>query len=154
MLLVDLRQLEAGSLETRAEVPADDPLFEGLDAKPVGPLLVEGKLRRTGDDEYFWNGRLRGSVLVACRRCLTEVPAVLDATVRALFSADEAALEDPEAYEIAPSARQIDLAGPVREEVVLNTPQFALCREDCRGLCPQCGADLNTEQCTCAARND
>lgn len=154
MLLVDLRQLEAGAVETRAEVPADDALFEGLDAKPVGPLLVEGKLRRTGDDEYFWDGRLRGSVLVGCRRCLADVPAVVDERVKALFTADEAALEDPEAYPLAPSARQIDLAGPVREELVLNTPGFALCREDCRGLCPQCGADLNTERCTCAARND
>lgn len=154
MLLVDLRTLEGGALETRAEVPADDPLFEGVEARPVGPLLVDGKLRKTGSDEYFWNGHLRGSIVVGCRRCLTEVQHLLDAPVRALFTADEAALEDPEAYEIAPQARQIDLAQPVREELVLNTPGFALCREDCRGLCPTCGADRNTEPCSCAAQDD
>ena len=154
MLLVDLRALEGGALETQAVVPADDPLFEGMDARPVGPVHVDGKLRKTGSDQYFWAGEIRAPVVVPCRRCLTDVPQELVADVRALFTADPASLEDPEAYELAPQARLLDLAVPVREEMVLNTPAFALCREECRGLCPTCGADLNTEQCQCTARDD
>lgn len=154
MLLVDLRALDDGALETQAVVPADDPLFEGMDARPVGPVQVDGRLRKTGSDAYFWSGTIRAPVMVACRRCLIEVPHELTADVRALFTADEASLEDPEAYELAPQARQLDLAVPVREEMVLNTPAFVLCTDECRGLCPTCGADLNTEQCQCTARDD
>ncbi|RKX30915.1 MAG: DUF177 domain-containing protein, partial [Verrucomicrobia bacterium] len=38
----------------------------------------------------------------------------------------------------------------LREALVLRIPIYPLCREDCRGLCPRCGANLNREQCTCA----
>lgn len=154
MLLVDLRALEGGALETQATVPAEDALFEGMEARPVGPVHVEGRLRKIGSDEYFWAGSIRAEVVVACRRCLVETPQTLAAEVRALFTTDDAALEDPESYEIAPQARQVDLAQMVREEMVLNSPAFVVCREECRGLCPTCGADLNTEQCQCTARDD
>jgi uncharacterized protein len=45
---------------------------------------------------------------------------------------------------------ELDLTDAVREHVVLETPALALCREDCRGLCPSCGADLNEGPCDCA----
>ena len=47
------------------------------------------------------------------------------------------------------AALQIDLTGVVREELALEVPAFVLCREDCAGLCPTCGADLNAGPCAC-----
>jgi uncharacterized protein len=44
----------------------------------------------------------------------------------------------------------IDLTDAVREEVALTAPMWLLCREDCAGLCPTCGADLNEGPCACA----
>lgn len=45
---------------------------------------------------------------------------------------------------------EIDLSGLVHEQIVLSFPMKPLCREECRGLCPECGADRNTEPCQCA----
>jgi uncharacterized protein len=44
---------------------------------------------------------------------------------------------------------EINLKNEIQEQVVLALPLRVLCRPDCRGLCPQCGADLNTEDCNC-----
>ena len=46
-------------------------------------------------------------------------------------------------------ARSLDLRPAVREEWLLAAPAFVLCREDCKGLCPRCGADLNEGPCSC-----
>jgi uncharacterized protein len=49
---------------------------------------------------------------------------------------------------------QIDIDEMVLEQLELELPSRVLCSEDCRGLCPQCGADLNVEQCDCKAPID
>jgi uncharacterized protein len=49
---------------------------------------------------------------------------------------------------------QIDLDELVLEQLELSLPSRVLCREECRGLCPQCGADLNVEQCDCKPQID
>jgi uncharacterized protein len=54
---------------------------------------------------------------------------------------------DPDAYEIEND--QINLLPMVREGLLLAVPLSPLCREDCPGFCPQCGADLSETQCGC-----
>ena len=44
---------------------------------------------------------------------------------------------------------QIDLAVGIREAIILSQPIMYLCREDCQGLCPVCGSNLNQKQCSC-----
>ena len=55
---------------------------------------------------------------------------------------------DPGAFRIDES-HHLDLSDAVRQAVVLAEPMQVLCREDCRGLCPQCGTDLNARACAC-----
>jgi uncharacterized protein len=64
-----------------------------------------------------------------------------------MFSADPESQEAPDVYPLAPTASAIDLGQAVREELALAVEQFPLCREDCKGLCPTCGADLNAGPC-------
>ncbi len=51
--------------------------------------------------------------------------------------------------EVMPGDEWLDLGARVREELLLEYFPRTLCREDCKGICPDCGADLNTEQCEC-----
>lgn len=151
MLLVDLRDLQKGPVDTVDRVPPDDELFAGLEPALATPLAVEGRLQATSESEIFWNGHLAGEVVGSCRRCLTEVRRPVEADVAALFTADPEAGDDPEVYLLAPRATQIDLRPIVREELLLAVPSFLLCREDCAGLCPNCGVDLNQGPCGCTA---
>jgi uncharacterized protein len=154
MLRVDLRELAQGPVETRGELGQADPLLEGLDVALGGPVVVIGRLQATGEGRFYWHGTIRTVVTGACRRCLTPVATEVVADADALFTQESGALEDPDAYPLAPDATEVDLAPAVREEVLLAVPRFLLCREDCRGLCPRCGQDLNAGPCGCAPSAD
>ena len=154
MLQVDLRALSHGPVETTAELAQDDPLFAGLDLTLDEPVRVTGRLQSTGEGRYFWHGGLRTTVSGHCRRCLQPVAVPLEADVGALFSHDADALDDPDAYALAPEAREIDLRPAIREELILAAPRYVVCRQDCRGLCPRCGRDLNAGPCGCAPEPD
>lgn len=154
MLQVDLRELAHGPIDTPGELAQADPLFEGLDLALDGPVRVTGRLQSTGEGRYFWHGGLRAVVAAHCRRCLRPVTVPVEADVGALFSRDADALEDPDAYALAPEARVIDLRPAIREELILAAPRYVVCRDDCRGLCPRCGQDLNVGPCGCAPEAD
>lgn len=153
MLRVDLRAAADGPVETNAEVSAADPALADLDIAPVGPVLVTGRLMASGPGSYYWEGRVRTEVRVTCRRCLEAVTAEVDDAVRLLFTEDEDN-DDPAAVTIPPRAAELDLAGVIREALILAVPEYPLCRDDCRGLCPRCGADLNDGPCGCRLEAD
>jgi DUF177 domain-containing protein len=154
MLRVDLRELARGPVDTRGELGQADPLLEGLDVALGGPVKVTGRLQATGEGRFYWHGTVQTTVTGECRRCLTPVSAAVSADASALFTQDADAEEDPDSYPVAPDATEIDLAPAVREEVLLAVPRFLQCREDCRGLCPRCGQDLNAGPCGCPPVTD
>jgi len=155
MLLVDLRELARGPVETRAELAGDDPLFEDLGAALAGPVRVAGRLQAAGEARFYWRGSLDTMVATECRRCLRAVSVAVKTDIHALFTKDHDALEDPDSYPLAREATEIDLRPAVREELLLAVPQWGvLCQDDCRGLCPRCGRDLNAGPCGCAPAVD
>lgn len=153
MLRVDLRALAAGPLETDAVVQPDDPGLADLEFTPIEPVRVSGRLMATGPGSFYWEGRLLTRVRVACRRCLVPVEVVIDEGVDLLFTEDQGA-DDPSAVVIPPRSTELDLGETIREELILAAPEFALCREDCRGICPRCGKDLNDGPCGCPPERD
>ncbi|MGH9121888.1 MAG: YceD family protein [Acidimicrobiales bacterium] len=101
---------------------------------------VLGGVEVAGHVRVPWEG--------VCRRCGTAVHGDLDAEVRELYrvkSADDD--DDDESYPLG--TEDLDLRPLARDAVLLDLPLAPLCRSDCRGLCPICGADLNQGECTC-----
>ena len=85
-----------------------------------------------------------------CRRCLKPVGGTLRCEVREMYRprpAGEPPDEDEETYPL--KGEMLDLRPLVRDAVLLELPIAPLCREDCAGLCPTCGADLNDGPCDC-----
>jgi uncharacterized protein len=150
MLRIDLRDLDRGPVETDADLPPDHAAFADLGFALEGPLAVRGRMQATGAQEYYWRGRVHGLTVGQCRRCLAEVRIPIEAEVNLMFSGDPDAEDDPSVYPLPPRATHIDLTQAVREELALSVPGYPLCREECAGLCPRCGADLNAGQCGCA----
>jgi len=111
----------------------------------------------------FAAGTFTGELTVACSRCVGPVRLAIDEKLRVTFMPpgempDEADAEpDAEGAEVreedldtfAFDGERIDLEPVFREQFVLAVPFAPLCREDCKGLCPQCGTDLNTGTCAC-----
>ena len=140
-------------MRTVGELPPGDPAFEGLDLDLAEPVQVKGQLQATADGEYLWRGQIHAVVRGECRRCLTEVLDDVDVDVdAAVFSTDPEAADDPDFYPLPERANAVDVGIVVREELALaGPPHLLLCREDCAGLCPRCGADLNAGPCACHA---
>jgi uncharacterized protein len=155
MLHVDLRELaRAGAVETRGELAQDDLALAESGIKLKQPVSVTGRLQSIGDGRFYWQGTVKTAVQGECRRCLTPVDTPVVLEIGALFAQDPEAQDDPDAYVVEPDATEVDVTPAVREELVLAAPRFVECREDCKGLCPQCGKDLNAGPCNCAPAVD
>lgn len=117
-------------------------------------------------DHVFAAGTFRGDVTVACSRCIEPVRLPIDEKLRVTFMPrhelpegddDESAKEAAEGAEVAAEDLDlfpydgdvVDLEPLFREQFVLAVPFAPLCREDCKGLCPQCGIDRNSGTCSC-----
>jgi uncharacterized protein len=121
-----------------------------------GPTTIEGRAGRKGD-EIVLKGQMRAEVELLCDRCLRPVAAPLEVEFEESFvssAADDPLGEEKELgredlhiafYE----GDAIDIDELVREQILLALPTRFVCREDCKGLCPTCGADLNEESCNC-----
>jgi uncharacterized protein len=149
MLRVEIRDLTRGPVETSGELDSGDPAFGGLDLQLTGPVSVRGRLQASDGEDFFWRGAIRATIQSECRRCLTEVRIPVEAEVDVLFSTDPDAADDPSVYPLPASATHVDLAPAVREELALAAPTYVVCRDECAGLCPKCGADLNAGPCEC-----
>lgn len=150
MLRIDIRELRRGPVDTVGVIPASDPLLEGLELSLAEPLAVSGVLEPTGRGDFFWRGRLETRVNATCRRCLKEFVVSFDGPVEALFTPDPDLQDDPSVYPLSEPLTHVDVSGAVREELALALSMYPLCREDCAGLCPTCGADLNQGPCSCS----
>jgi len=123
----------------------------------VGHLSGQICLRNVGH-AIAARGRLRAAALLPCSRCLREHEAVVEFKVSETCTLTQ--IDDPQSYlpeadyeEAAPipvlDGNMVDLSELVRQLLVLNVPSRPLCSPHCKGLCPQCGADLNLTTCDC-----
>ena len=163
-LQVPLGSIEEHGLPVDATISGEDLRPEGAKEFPVGTVTVKGTLA-PGDREYIFYGTVSGTINAPCDRCLevAEQPFTSDvswAFVHGAPDRGDAAVEDEDAAEFEDDAaipfvgETIDLLPTVWEEVVLAMPAKVLCKDDCAGLCPRCGANLNRETCGCAAAKD
>jgi uncharacterized protein len=111
---------------------------------------------RDGDDVVV-AGDIEATVPVVCGRCLEEFPVRVRADVDVRFiprppAGDRVELGSDDLDLDFYRGDEIDLSALVASETALALPMKPLCREDCRGLCPRCGANRNLAPCGCAER--
>lgn len=151
MLRLDLARLgREGSVQIEARIAPDDALLEGLEASFDGPLEVRLRAATAGSGEIVVRGRVEGSLRQQCRRCLKDVQGRLHEELTLVFEPSGAPEEDDgDVRTFDERAGELDLSGPVREELILAIDPYVVCDPECKGLCPRCGADLNVETCDC-----
>ena len=150
MLSFDIRSLEQHAVAVDDGLAPNDPIWQEGDPVPSTPLHVTGRLSTAGAGRYYWHGRIEGDVAMACRRCLTDSSAHVAGEEHIIFvDADDEEADNPDVYPLDAGADEIDLRPALREQWLLSAPSFLLCRDDCKGLCPTCGADLNAGRCSC-----
>lgn len=135
------------------DVPVQD-LAEGVQF--VEPVYGDVRMTRTNRGLYL-QADLRSAVEQECGRCLDPVVAPIrlrfseefHPTIDIVTGLPSHVDAEPEEFRIDDN-HTIDLSEAVRQYTLVNVPLQVLCREDCAGLCPTCGENLNERQCGCA----
>lgn len=151
MLNLSLTAVAREPVQLKERVPVDDPLWEDVGFTLREPLEVDLEARPVGEGVLV-RGVLRARLAPECRRCLKPLAIEIDNPVDLLFepmSAEEEEEFSGEVYPLPERTDQLDLGHAIREHLVLHIPEHVVCREDCQGLCPQCGTDLNESSCAC-----
>lgn len=147
---------EEFELALDAPIEHNDQLYT-----PNGPVRADVEANLAGSDIVV-KVSVTADMTVPCSRCLEPTPLAIFGELRYLFTLgssrggedddeDEEDDGDIEVIELDENAREIDLGLCVWETLLLNLPERALCRDDCRGICPYCGTDLNKGTCSCVS---
>jgi uncharacterized protein len=126
----------------------DEAEVEVADDLPVHALRGSMNFTRTPQGLYG-QGRLQATLTTECARCLTPFEQAVSSRISELFYYPPE--NAPEGAAKVGDDVHVDLAPLVREDIFLGIPMHALCRPDCKGLCPNCGQNWNDGPCDCEA---
>jgi uncharacterized protein len=154
-LLLDVGQMREA--EARIErTYAAGTLASDQDVCRLGAPVALSVSVRKDRLNYRLVGRVQTTIELTCSRCLEGFPLVVDEAFDVLFlphteprGAEERAVEEDDLSTAYFSDNVIDLGQLMQEQCYLAVPMKPLCSETCRGLCPECGINLNTGSCNC-----
>jgi uncharacterized protein len=149
--------VEPGAIDYGAEATQKGPLaVEGLADLIEENHIGEARGARRVVQDIRLRGNYKGDFEAPCARCLEPVEHVLKGQVDLIFrplgvdgGAPERAISTSETEIGYYQGGGLSLEDVLREQVLLSLPARSLCREDCKGLCPRCGQNLNSEPCIC-----
>lgn len=172
---IALADVRRGPVRWSEVVSPDDEGLELPEIVSLGPIETKGEVMAV-DTDILVRGRLEYVQSLDCDRCLETTDSNLqtdfDYLVRTVEPGSPGAAESAssksnasaEPDELELSGEQlttlvveddtIDLMGLIQEQILLQVPMKPLCRPDCKGLCGQCGANLNEGSCSCAPPTD
>jgi uncharacterized protein len=163
-MLIEIQELEHHPVEFREEF-SPGVVDLGPDFRQLSPLRTEGRAdlveEHHGKHKVIQDIRLKGmldtSLEVACARCLEPVVHQLNRSFDLLYRPqgtdaghEELSVTDAEAEIGYYIGHGLLLEDTLREQVLLAVPLKIVCREECKGLCPHCGKNLNEGACSCA----
>ena len=149
-MLINLSDvLTSEGMQISRELPLEMTCFESrMGSFPItASTPVSLRIRNVGPGKAKLEGGVKLTFKTSCDRCLKEVPTALE------IQFDRTVVlgtEDEDADELGLTEdRQFNVETFVHNEILVNWPAKILCREDCKGICPVCGQDLNERECGC-----
>jgi uncharacterized protein len=129
----------------------------------VGPVMLAFDIFKE-TDQFRLNGRVTAALELSCCRCLDPFACPVDTPFELCYQPqpevgdDDAEREREIAEKDLTTAYytddEIDLGQLMKEQFVLSLPMKPLCRDECRGLCPHCGTNLNAGACACKSERE
>ena len=132
---IEVNKITETGLLVDEEIQAETWDMDSEDIRFVNNLNISCKFFKN-NKEIFVDVHLRIRRLIICSRCLEEVGQIIekDFTLH---------------YNIRNLGEYLDVDNDIRDEILLNFPMKVLCSNDCKGLCPICGENLNYTVCNC-----
>lgn len=152
-ITVPISSLEVGRSPLELSIDLNDLELDDW-VRPMEPMVMTGSVDKFGETVTI-RGHGESPVEETCSRCTQSfvLPLVVDILVfcdrRGSDSAVDARQLEQEGEVVYHDGVSADLTNAIREAIILAEPMSPVCRDDCKGLCAGCGADLNTESCRC-----
>ena len=152
---IELATLESGRAEFAHRYVEGEFVLQEDRLRLVQPPEVSGEVRRA-DRRAHVKGRVVAGVQVECDRCLAWIELPVDSRFKLEYvtqedylaqQADELTEDDLDLTVF--DGEVVDIDALVTEEILLTVPDHILCKDDCKGICPRCGADRNSVDCGC-----
>ncbi len=152
-MILDLRAFEEFPADVTIEASAGEISPFGDNVVRMDGITVRLAIQQSAR-EYYCQGRVNARAALECARCLVEYDAELDGPTDFIVCSDEEKAQlgsiDSEEYVcFRGNDLRIDIVERVRQALMLALPMKPLCSEECRGLCPRCGINLNEQACEC-----
>ncbi len=148
-MVLDISKLLTGdgsSLDISCDVSLGSLEFNGQNISFTSPMHLQGDIKNINGMLYLVLS-CTVSYVYQCSRCLAPAESKLDFNIKEVFSKTE--LENENDDVIILSSNEIDLKEIAEQSFFCALPIAGLCKDDCKGLCPVCGCNLNTESCNC-----
>ena len=146
-MIIDVRKLKYSGKDEQSflfEYEPDSSAITLPNAEYSKPVSIRGTLT-LGGKSVFVDGEIEYSISTECSRCLEGV------IFHNVVEFDEEFSETENGEDVYKFKKGlVDLTQMVEEKILLSLPYSVLCKDDCKGLCPTCGANLNKFQCECA----
>jgi uncharacterized protein len=157
-MIIDIRELRERGEPLTVEADFDESRLKI--ASQIASLArpAHARLRVSLSGERLRvSGQLKAELSVTCSRCLKQSPLQVDKTVELEYWPDPVVAKEGEEVALSYDELSIgfyrdevlDLSGVISEQIVLDIPMKPVCQPECKGLCAQCGADLNEVSCSC-----
>lgn len=153
MIKLDIGSIPEGESHIDLTADAEELQVTLEGARLESPIRVSFDIDRKGDD-ILLRGTASVKAVLECARCLDEYALILEAPVQLWCVAGVEKRESEgreDVIEVPAGAKFVDLSDCLRSELVVLIPFKPLCKNDCKGLCPICGANLNMNGCSCEA---
>lgn len=125
----------------------------GISCPVSEPVLAQGVVRNTAG-VLLMKGSVTTTIHGICDRCAAEFTRDIDFPIDVVLVTELASEENEDEWVFPLVGDSADLDDIVRTVFVLNLDSKLLCKEDCKGLCPQCGKNLNDGPCNCRKELD
>jgi uncharacterized protein len=150
-----IRDIPEGNSRQRYQLPGDQFHLDYEAIENAGDLTVWGDASRF-KDQLIFRGQLSLPVRLVCARCAGQFERTIESELIFVlkFVPDQAeeVLEEGESedfYFLPEGTLEFDCTDLIRDRVILSVGLKPLCREDCKGICPLCGTNLNIKECSC-----
>jgi uncharacterized protein len=148
---ITIKDLREGINEFGQEIPAENYSSPELGSfsGPIRLKIFVDKL----EDLFRFKISLQTRLELTCDRCLETFAADFNASIEQIYQLGVNELESDEIEVLPANTKEIDISKVIHDAFILNRPMKQLCREDCRGLCSNCGVNKNRKNCECDAAN-
>lgn len=156
-MIIDIDRLPREGLKISREFEFSTAEIIEESAVFIQPVHAEVSVRKVGE-EVFVKGRIKAVLSFVCSRCLVPYEFPVDSQFDLVYLPEELemAKDELESQDMNTSfyySRRIDLREVVLEQFNLTFPVKPLCSESCQGICPVCGRNINSSECSCIKEN-